>query len=131
MARKEASTKSSSSTVSAPSTPSTTSTRKTPSSTSGQISLTHDTKVQFEVRAGQFVYRAKPKAGITPRRSPRKLMSPLKADYFRGRDTTPSRDSKRLFSPVANFLSPSSQEEAEEGPGLPSPVKFHDSSQVK
>jgi len=108
--------------------------RRTPGSVSGQLSITDKTKVQFEVTAGKFVYRTKAKAGTTPRRSPRKHMSPLKADYFRESKKRGSRtDSKKtLFSPDCNFLSPtpSQEEEEENDKSLPSPVKFHDTSQA-
>merc|ERR1719289_576405 len=132
-----------------PSTPSTPSTnpgtpgssgRRAGTTPSGQINLTPRTKVQFEVKAGKFVYRAKAKAGITPRRSPRKhAMSPLKADYFREKkshanvfcSSSNSSDKKTLFSPEAknNFLGPSSSQEMDSSAAIPSPVKFHDSSQ--
>ena len=110
------------------------------------------------MKAGNFVYRAKAKAGITPRRSPRKhAMSPLKAEYFREKKThanifcssSNSTEKKTLFSPEAknNFLAPSSSQEADGSVVIPryryshakciqltssllfSPVKFHDSSQ--
>ena len=129
--------------------------RKAGTTPSGQINLTPRTKVQFEVKAGNFVYRAKAKAGITPRRSPRKhAMSPLKAEYFRGKKThanmfCSSSEKKPLFSPEAknNFLGPSSSQEMDSSAAIPryllrlelsskysnnnlfSPVKFHDSSQ--
>ena len=151
------STISSSNTMSSPGTPSSLG-RKAGTTPSGQINLTPRTKVQFEVKAGNFVYRAKAKAGITPRRSPRKhAMSPLKAEYFREKKThantfcssSNSTEKKTLFSPEAknNFLAPSSSQEADGSVVIPryrychakciqltssllfSPVKFHDSSQ--
>lgn len=113
--------------------------RKAGTTPSGQINLTPRTKVQFEVKAGNFVYRAKAKAGITPRRSPRKhAMSPLKAEYFRGKKThanmfcsSSNSEKKPLFSPEAknNFLGPSASQEMDSSAAIPSPVKFHDSSQ--
>ena len=117
------STISSSNTMSSPGTPSSLG-RKAGTTPSGQINLTPRTKVQFEVKAGNFVYRAKAKAGITPRRSPRKhAMSPLKAEYFREKKThantfcssSNSTEKKTLFSPEAknNFLAPSSSQEVD------------------
>jgi len=103
-------------------------TAKTPAKTSGQLSMSASTKVDFEVKGGQFVFRAKAKTATTPktpvRRSPRKHMSPLKAIYFssseskRGR----SRERNKLFSPTENYMRPSASQERD--PVLPSPVKF-------
>ena len=103
--------------------------RKAGTTPSGQINLTPRTKVQFEVKAGNFVYRAKAKAGITPRRSPRKhAMSPLKAEYFRGKKThanffcsSSNSEKKPLFSPEAknNFLGPSSSQEMDSSAAIP------------
>ena len=112
-----------------PSTPSS-SGRKAGTTPSGQINLTPRTKVQFEVKGGNFVYRAKAKAGITPRRSPRKhAMSPLKAEYFREKkshtnvfcSSSNSSDKKTLFSPEAknNFLGPSSSQEMDSTAVIP------------
>ena len=122
--------------IPSPSAPSTTpgtpssSGRKASTTPSGQINLTPRTKVQFEVKGGNFVYRAKAKAGITPRRSPRKhAMSPLKAEYFREKKThgnmfcssANSSEKKPLFSPEAknNFLGPSSSQEIESSAVIP------------
>ena len=56
-------------------------------------------------------------------------MSPLKADYFRqSRDRPRGQEHKKLFSPESNYLSPTSKEELEQEV-MPSPVKFHESSQ--
>ena len=124
------------STVPLPSAPGTTpgtpssSGRKAGTTPSGQINLTPRTKVQFEVKGGNFVYRAKAKAGITPRRSPRKhAMSPLKAEYFREKkshanmfcSSSNSSDKKTLFSPEAknNFLGPSSSQEIDSSAAIP------------
>jgi len=97
--------------------------------TSGELNITKQTKVKYEVKGGQLVFRATPKAGITPRRSPRKHMSPLKADYFREerkRKRSPGGTSQKLFSPNSNYL----DETVHGAPkNLPSPVKFHDLSQ--
>ena len=103
--------------------------RKAGTTPSGQINLTPRTKVQFEVKAGNFVYRTKAKAGITPRRSPRKhAMSPLKADYFREKKThanifssSSNSEKKPLFSPEAknNFLGPSSSQEMDSTAVIP------------
>jgi len=108
-------------------------TSKTPSrssmtpTTSGQLSMSGSgsTKVQFEVKAGQFVFRAKAKTSTTPlRRSPRKHMSPLKADYFSGSGCKKikNKSSSRLFSPESNYLKPDSIRSPSKN--LPSPVKF-------
>ena len=113
-----------------PGTPSSSGRKAGGTTPSGQINLTPRTKVQFEVKAGNFVYRAKAKAGITPRRSPRKhAMSPLKADYFREKKThanmfsssSSTRKEKTLFSPEAknNFLGPSSSQEMESSVAIP------------
>merc|ERR550519_307517 len=66
-------------------------------------------------------------------------MSPLKAEYFREKKThanifcssSNSTEKKTLFSPEAknNFLAPSSSQEVDGSVVIPSPVKFHDSSQ--
>lgn len=98
--------------------------------TSGQLSLSKQTKVQFEVKGGQIVYRTKAKTVTTPktplRRSPRKNFSPLKADYF---STSVKERGKgkggKLFSPNTNFLSPPSN--SPERRLIPSPVKFDSS----
>ena len=105
---------------------------KIPAKTSGQLSMSGSTKVEFEVKAGQFVFRARPKTANTVktpvrtlRRSPRKhVMSPLKADYFSCADGKrgKSRERNKLFSPTGNYMSPSSS--SEEVSVLPSPVKF-------
>jgi len=99
---------------------------KTPAKTSGQLSMSASTKVEFEVKAGQMVFRARAKTATTPtsglRRSPRKHMSPLKADYFSKRGKT--RERNKLFSPTADYMGPSCSEESTV---LPSPVKFQTS----
>jgi len=106
---------------------------KTPSrssmtpTTSGQLRMSGSgsTKVQFEVKAGQFVFRAKAKTSTTPlRRSPRKHMSPLKADYFSGSGgkKVKNKSSSRLFSPESNYLKPENIRSPSKN--LPSPVKF-------
>ena len=94
--------------------------------TSGSLSMSGSTKVQFECKAGQFVFRAKAKTATTPlRRSPRKHMSPLKNDYFSnsGSKRNKMKTSGKLFSPEANFLRPEKSFSSENA-NIPSPVKF-------
>ena len=88
-----------------------TSLSKTTATTSktGQLNLSAHTKVQFEVKGGKFVYRAKAKAGMLSdnkplRRSPRKL-SPLKANYFTPKGRSTGKGGK-LFSPNSDYLQP-------------------------
>lgn len=97
-------------------------------STSGELNITKQTKVKYEVKEGQLVFRATPKAGITPRRSPRKHLSPLKADYFshKKRKKSPGGVGQKLFSPNSNYLDETIIRSSK---NLPSPVKFHDLSQ--
>jgi len=98
--------------------------------TSGQLNLSKQTKVQFEVKGGQFVFRAKAKTATTPkiliRRSPRKNFSPLKADYFSSsvKERGKGKGGK-LFSPGANFMKPENL--SPDKGAIPSPVKFHSS----
>eukprot|EP00092_Neocalanus_flemingeri_P089456 GFUD01113206.1.p1 GENE.GFUD01113206.1~~GFUD01113206.1.p1 ORF type:complete len:736 (+),score=212.28 GFUD01113206.1:43-2208(+) len=100
--------------------------------TSGQLNLSKQTKVQFEVKGGQFVYRTKAKTATTPktplRRSPRKNFSPLKADYFSScvKERGKGKGGK-LFSPNANYLNP--ERLSPDKRGIPSPVKFDSSAQ--
>ena len=94
--------------------------------TSGSLSMSGNTKVQFECKAGQFVFRAKAKTCTTPlRRSPRKHMSPLKNDYFSnsGSKKNKMKTSGKLFSPESNYLRPEKCSSFEGG-NIPSPVKF-------
>lgn len=93
-------------------------------SKTGQLNLSAHTKVQFEVKGGNFVYRAKAKAGLlsdnTPlRRSPRKL-SPLKANYFTPKGRNKGKGGK-LFSPNSDYLQPDLISPSK---SLPSPVKI-------
>jgi len=92
--------------------------------TTGQLSMSGSTKVSFEVKGGQFVFRAKSKTSTTPvRRSPRKHMSPLKADYFHsGGKRTNTKSSSKLFSPEHNFLD--AENKSPKKKSIPSPVKF-------
>ena len=96
--------------------------------TSGELSMSGSTKVAYELKGGKFVFRARAKTASSPktplRRSPRKHMSPLKADYFSGSEGKRGRgrESNKLFSPTADYLQPS--QSPLKGPGLPSPVKF-------
>ena len=84
-------------------------------------------QVQFECKAGEFVFRAKAKTATTPlRRSPRKHhMSPLKNDYFSnsGSKKNKMKTSGKLFSPESNYLRPE-KSISSEGANIPSPVKF-------
>jgi len=104
------------------------------SPTSGQLSLTNQTKIQFEVRGGKVVYRTKAKTATTPktplRRSPRKMMSPLKADYFSSsvKERGKGKGGK-LFSPNTNFFTP--DEFSPLKSSLPSPVRFSNSVKTK
>ena len=105
---------------------------KTPKSskmakTSGQLSMSGSTKVAYELKGGKFVFRAQAKTPV--RRSPRKHMSPVKAEYFSGSDGKRgrSRERNKLFSPTGNYLQPS--QSPVKGPGLPSPVKFESDGQ--
>jgi len=104
------------------------------SPTSGLLSLTNQTKIQFEVKGGQIVYRSKAKTVTTPktplRRSPRKIMSPLKADYFSSsvKERGKGKGGK-LFSPNTNFFTP--DEFSPLKGSLPSPVKFSNSVTIK
>ena len=94
--------------------------------TSGSLTMSGTTKVQFECKAGQFVFRAKAKTATTPiRRSPRKHMSPLKNDYFTnsGSKKNKMKTSGKLFSPESNYLRPE-KSISSEGANIPSPVKF-------
>jgi len=97
--------------------------------TSGHLNLSKETKVQFEMKGGQFVFRAKAKTATTPRtpvrRSPRKVFSPLKADYFSSsvKERGKGKGGK-LFSPSGNYLSP---DRFSPDKGIPSPVKFDSS----
>lgn len=94
--------------------------------TSGSLTMSGTTKVQFECKAGQFVFRAKAKTATTPlRRSPRKHMSPLKNDYFSnsGSKKNKMKTSGKLFSPESNYLRPE-KSISSEGANIPSPVKF-------
>ena len=106
---------------------------KTPKSskvakTSGELSMSGSTKVAYELKGGKFVFRAQAKTANSPktplRRSPRKHMSPVKAEYFSGSEAKRgrSRESNKLFSPTADYLKPS--QSPVKGHGLPSPVKF-------
>ena len=103
-----------------------TSLSKTTATTSktGQLNLSAHTKVQFEVKGGKFVYRAKAKAGMLSdnkplRRSPRKL-SPLKANYFTPKGRSTGKGGK-LFSPNSDYLQPDLVSPSK---SLPSPVKI-------
>jgi len=101
--------------------------------TSGQLNLSKETKVHFEVKGGQFVFRAKAKTSTTPktpvRRSPRKAFSPLKADYFSSsvKERGKGKGGK-LFSPSGNYLTP---DKISPEKRIPSPVKFDSSVEAE
>ena len=98
--------------------------------TSGQLNLSKETKVSFEMKGGQFVFRAKAKTATTPRtpvrKSPRKAFSPLKADYFSSsvKERGKGKGGK-LFSPSGNYLTP--DRFSPDKRVIPSPVKFDSS----
>jgi len=116
-------------TKSAPSTPNIkTPATRTPSAVTtpktGNIAVTKETNVKYELKGGQIVYRRK--SMITPlRRSPRKhQMSPMKASYFNGEKPKPPKSrlsGGRLFSPAANYMQPEVMSPVKH---VPSPVKF-------
>jgi len=90
----------------------------------GNIAVTKETNVKYELKGGQIVYRRK--SMITPRRrSPRKhQMSPMKASYFNGEKPKPPKSrlsGGRLFSPATNFMQPEVMSPEKH---VPSPVKF-------
>merc|ERR1719347_448974 len=113
-----------------PSNPRPSSSKASLTPTSGQLNLSKETKVHFEVKGGQFVFRAKAKTSTTPktpvRRSPRKAFSPLKADYFSSsvKERGKGKGGK-LFSPSGNYLTP--DRFSPDKRVIPSPVKFDSS----
>lgn len=88
----------------------------------GKLVVTKDTKVDYELKGGQIVYRVKNKTPM--RRSPRKHMSPMKASYFNGERPKPPKSRRsggKLFSPAANYMQPETMSPVK---NVPSPVKF-------
>lgn len=105
---------------------------QTPSTkpTVGQLSMTPHTKVSYEMKGGQLVFRKTPKTPL--RRSPRKKMnqSPISKSYFSPKPDNSHkhvRTTPKLFSPELNYLHPDKTVSPKKF--IPSPVKFNKSSE--
>jgi len=89
----------------------------------GNFNLSAETSVDYEVKAGQIIFR---KAKTPLRRSPRKHCSPLKESYLngtKGRSANNRRSSGKLFSPQTDFMQPDTNAISPQK-HIPSPVKF-------
>jgi len=98
--------------------------------TVGQLSMTPHTRVSYEMKGGQLVFRKTPKTPV--RRSPRKKMnqSPISKSYFSPKPDDSHkhvRTTPKLFSPELNYLHP--DKTVSPNKFIPSPVKFNKSSE--